>query len=255
MRNVAPVIFIPLLLGLCCTAAAQDPPPAAETDSVVSSVETGTYHKEGTTFSPIRQTVPVEIKKVPQEKVESLQRSDDYWYANLPPKEEEPVAEIKPRGKSLFDYEWFRNLLWILILCSFIAVVVWYLASSNISLFRKASKAIEEEAEDEVIPDDIFSINYDKEIRKAEEAANYRLAVRLWYLFTLKSLANRNLINYRAEKPNGDYVSALFQGRYYRDFFRLTRAFDYTWYGQFPLTEEDYKRMQAEFLNFKNSLA
>ncbi|RYF78312.1 MAG: DUF4129 domain-containing protein, partial [Chitinophagaceae bacterium] len=154
-----------------------------------------------------------------------------------------------------FDQKWFQNLLWIIILCSFIAVVIWYLASSNIRLFSKQSKKIVEEGPEEEMTDDIFSIQYEKEIQKAEGAGNYRLAVRLWYLKTLREMADRNIIDYRHERTNNEYVNSLAGGRYYRDFFRLTRNFEYTWYGQFPLSSEGYNMMRRDFSSFKTTLA
>lgn len=243
------VLFILAFFFAASVVSAQDPPYA---DTVVTSMpmESG---EPPASFSPLRQTAPVDVRKVPREKTEALQKSDDYWYANAEPAKEPEKTE---KGGGLFAALWFWNLLWILALCSIIAVVVWYLASSNIRLFQKKSKAATEEAEESgVSTDDIFSINYDKEIRKAEAAANYRLAVRLWYLQTLKALADRGVINYRAEKPNGDYVNALAGGPHYRDFFRLTRAFEYAWYGQFALSEGVYQTLRPEFLNFKNSLS
>ena len=207
-------------------------------------------------FSDTATRQPLQLKKVPQEKVEALKKDDNYWYANLEPeKKNEEAIQPKNRRKGLLDQSWFLNLLWIIILCSFIGAVVWYLVSSNVGLFRRESKKIIEEETAEELPEDIFTINYEKEIQKAVDARNYRLAVRLWYLRTLKELSSRNIINYRHEKTNNDYVNSLFGGRFYRDFFRLTRNFEYTWYGQFDLSEQAYELMRKDFVNFKNSLA
>ena len=186
----------------------------------------------------------------------ALKSDDAYWYANLEPvnKKKPPSQETHPKRRVL-NAAWFQNLLWLLILFSFIGVVIWYLASSNIRLFRRGSKKILDETIEEELPDDIFSINYEREIEKAAEAKNYRLAVRLWYLNTLKELSERNIIDYRQEKTNSDYVTSLFGGRYYSDFFRLTRNFEYTWYGQFNLSSEAYEMMRVDFTAFKNSLS
>lgn len=241
--------FILTLLFLVCVGslAAQDDFSTLDTTVSIGVAEGA---KQGT-FSTVTQTAPVVIRKLPAEKVAALQKSDDYWYANFePPKKEEP----KP-SKSVFNQDWLQNLLWIIILCSFIGVVIWYLASSNVALFRRESKTIATDDEAGEIPDDIFSIGYEKEITKAVAAGNFRLAVRLWYLRTLKELSDRSLIAYRPEKPDGDYVLSLYGSRYYRDFFQLTRAFEYTWYGQFALTAETYQSVQASFQQFKNSLS
>ena len=246
-----PVSSIGLIFLLCVSVSvlAQDDP----LDDSASPITVSEAPRSGE-FSSITQTSPTDVRSVPQKKIEALQKDDDYWYANLEPEKKTP-KRAKPVNPGLLGQEWFWNLLWILALCGFIAAVVWYLSSSNIRLFRKKAVRLESESEEGPLSDDIFSINYEKEIRKAEEGANYGLALRLWYLYTLKELADRNLIDYRPETPNGDYVNALFSTPYYRDFFRLTRVFEYAWYGQFDISGEVYQTVRPQFLNFKTSLS
>jgi len=245
----------PFILSLFLFAALSSFAQESVTDTVEVGITNSPKSAGASSFSVIKQKDLVDVRKLPQDKVDELKRSDDYWYANMQPKKkEEPKQEVQTGTKSIFDYAWFRNLLWIVILCSFIAVVIWYLASSNIGMFRKSSKKINDETEEDTLDEDIFNIQYGKEIEKAVSAKNYRLAVRLWYLQTLLELTDRNLIVYSNDRTNSDYVNKLFGGPYYRDFFRLTRNFEYTWYGGFTLSEEAYNLMHAEFLNFKNAL-
>lgn len=209
--------------------------------------------EEQTEFNKADDTRAVEIRKAPPGKIQELKNDDDYWYANREP---EKVVQKKEtvKQKDAGGSGWLQDILWVLILCVFIGAVIWYLASSNASLFRKPSREIIDEPVEEELTDDIFSINYDKEIQKAVAGGNYRLAIRLWYLSTLKELADRHIIDYRHEKTNSDYVAALYGGRYHRDFFRLTRNFEYTWYGQFALSPEAYQMMQTDFSTFKSGL-
>ncbi|HVF97982.1 MAG TPA: hypothetical protein VM871_11700 [Flavisolibacter sp.] len=233
-------------------------PAAAQGGEIIidTAVITGSdYGAEKESFLPITQAAPVAVRKLPLEKVEALKKSEDYWYANLVLQEKAPPKQKAAKTeRNFFSADWFQNLLWIVILCAFIGVVIWYLASSNIALFRKTSEAITTEQDADEISEDIFSIAYEKEIGKAEAAGNYRLAIRLWYLSTLKDLSARNLVVYRPEKPDSDYVASLYGSSYYRDFFGLTRAFEFTWYGGFSPATEGYERIQVGFQNFKNSL-
>ncbi|MDQ6610593.1 MAG: hypothetical protein M3Y85_12315 [Bacteroidota bacterium] len=206
---------------------------------------------ERTSFLPISQQQNIEEKKVPAKLFDNLKSDEDYWYANLAPHKKKDA--VQPPGKTLFDEVWFNNLFWLFIILSFITVVIWYLMSSNIQLFRKASKNIFVEEESDRI-EDIFSLNFDNEIARSSASKNYRLAVRFWYLYMLKQLSEKNLINYSNEKTNSDYLNTLSGGVYYKDFFKLTRNFEYIWYGQFPLSEEGYSLLQKEFASFKNSL-
>jgi len=226
-------------------------------DTVVSVVEAPASEEDEedtTRFSLVTQQYPVSVRQVPKAKLDSLRSADDFWYANTAPEKKKTEAETEERPhRNLLDQEWFRDLLWVIVLCSFIAVVLWYLASSNVLIFRrKAKKILEEDIEETT--DDIFALSYDKEIGRAEEAKDFRQAVRLWYLRVLKELAEKGRIEYRYGRTNSDYVSQLFNTPYHRDFFRLTRNFEYTWYGQFDLSAEAYDMMRRDFLHFKNTL-
>jgi hypothetical protein len=247
------IFFVSCLL---CSVVAFSQKEETVKDTVISITDVPQTEEQDTTpFDVAEKPTMVPIKNLPQRRVDSLKAEDDFWYANAEPEKKKlPEEKRSPKGLSLFQQQWFRDLLWVIILCSFIGVVLWYLASSNILIFRKKAKTILSGEEEEETTDDIFALNYEKEIVKAEQAGNFRLAVRLHYLQTLKQLAERALIDYRFGRTNSDYVLQLNQSTYYRDFFRLTRNFEYTWYGQFDLSAEAYKIMQGDFLNFKNGL-
>lgn len=210
--------------------------------------------EDSLSFKTVTKGELIAVRTVPQDRLDSFRKADDFWYANTVPERKKESAESNPRReRTLMDKGWFRDLLWVIILSGFLAVVLWYLYSSNILVFRKAPKKINDEVNEEPT-EDIFGLNYEKEIAKAVAAHDFRLAVRLWYLRTLKDLADSGLIDYRYGRTNSDYVSQLRNTTHHRDFTRLTRAFEYTWYGQFALPAEAFALMQNEFVNFKKAL-
>lgn len=247
-----PVLWFLLLLLHASPVWAQDKDELL--DTVVTVVQpAGRERNTSVKFDRIKEQKPVPVRTVPKSIVDSLKAADDFWYANAAPVKKKAKKE-QASGESIFQKRWFRNLLWVIILSSFIGVVLWYLVASNIFFFRKKAKTIRGEegvAEDK---NDIFSLDYDNEIAAATVAGNYRLAVRLWYLQTLKTLSEKGLIDYRFGRTNQDYVAQLSRHSYYRDFFRLTRNFEYTWYGQFPLSAAAYEMMHQDFVQFQNSL-
>ena len=194
----------------------------------------------------------VVARKIPDSTIRNLQNHKDYWYANqvmakkkkMKPEEEEPLMEST----------WVDSLLWFIIIGGFIAVLVWYLVSSNIRLFRKRSAPISLE-EDAVLNEDIFEIKYEKEIQSAIASQNYRLAIRLMYLRTLKELSDRNIIHFAQEKTNSEYLRQLINTSYYKNFFQLTREFEYTWYGKFQLSPEAFSSVEKDFNEFKQQLS
>jgi hypothetical protein len=202
-------------------------------------------------FDSIREThQPVE-RRLPDSVVRAIKANDAYWYADqAPQKEEQTQNNNNPApGTGLFNF-----LFWFLMIGAFIALIVWFLSSSNIRLFRRHQKNIDGTLE-EPVTENIFELDFEKELAKAIAAGDYRMAVRLMYLRTLRQLSDRQLINYTHEKTNTDYLFQLSGTTYYHSFFRLTRNFEYTWYGGFPLTAATFERMRSDFSGFKQQIS
>jgi len=199
-------------------------------------------------------------RKVSRDDLNKIKSDDDYWYINqVPPRAKENLSQPKneekvKKSRGLFNIPWLNVVFWILLIGGFITLLVWFLSASNIRLFRKAPKQSDELIEEENA-DNIFEINFEKEIQNAAHAKNYRMAVRFMYLRTLKDLSNRNLINYVNTKTNSDYLLQLAGTAYYKSFFKLTRSFDYTWYGQFKVSEDSFAIIQNDFSSFKQQLS
>lgn len=197
----------------------------------------------------IAETKPVEGRIIPRQKIDELKKDDAFWYANS--EREKP----KPAEQPVWQKGWFKTVMWIVIIATFIAVIILFLSSSNVFLFRRQSKKMATGEQAEAVDEDIFSIDYEKEIQRAISSQNYRLAIRYLYLRTLKDLAEKGLIQYSQEKTDQDYVMQLFGTEYYKDFFRVTRHFEYAWYGQFPISAHGFEVVQSHFNQFKTRAA
>src|SRR5262249_27033774 len=142
---------------------------------------------------------------------------------------------------------WVKTLIWILIVGAFFTALIWYLATSNILIFAKRQKHVGSEPGERQTPEDIFTINYQREIEKAIQLEDYRLAIRLMFLRLLKNLSNRELIQYRQGRTNMEYLGQLFSTVYYNDFFRLTRNYEYAWYGKFDVSSDAFRTIRNDF--------
>ncbi|MGK2863589.1 MAG: hypothetical protein ACSLE0_16780 [Chitinophagaceae bacterium] len=178
----------------------------------------------------------------------AMRRDDAFWYAN----EVFKKTEKKKNGSGVLAHPVFQSILWLIIIGGFITVLVLYLANSHTGLFRK-SKSLAAEDEDAAL-DDIFQINYPQEIEKATSIKNYRLAVRLLFLQLLRNLANRQIIQYRQDGTNQDYMMQLNSTRLYPAFFKLARNYEYCWYGQFEIDKEKYAVIKKDFEIFERGL-
>ena len=242
------------LLLFFCRANGQDtiefPPPVDMADTVYETPANNNYQ-----FREVRAAGKINVRTVPDEEVKKLKSDDDYWYANLAPARQKKEPSPAKRPESVLDKAWFNTLFWFVLIGGFLALLIWFLATSNIRLFRGKITSTSEENSEETATENIFEINFEKEIQKAVGAANFRLAVRLMYLRTLRDLSLQNLISYTHEKTNSDYLFQLAGSAYYKNFFRLTRDFDYTWYGHFPLSPENFSIIENDFNSFKQQLS
>ena len=243
-----------LLFSCFCTLktfAQEQTAPPIEADSII--FDTQSPEDSETLFDVISDTAAVQTRAVPDSVVKKMQTDEDYWYVNTAPERQKKKEGKIAQEEKWYQSDWFVNLLWFLVVGSFVAILIWFLASSNIKLFRKRPAAAANEDSD-VTEETIFALQYDKEIKQAIAHQNYRLATRLWYLRTLKDLAERDIIQYKQDKTNSDYVTELYQTPYHKSFFRLTRSFEYTWYGHFELTADSFDLLQKDFVTFKQQL-
>jgi hypothetical protein len=245
-------IFL-LLTGFSVTRtfAQKQTEPVISIDSVSSGMQL-TEDSENL-FGVISDSVSIKTRSIPDSVVKKLRADDAYWYVNTVPERQKQKEAKLTQQEKWYQKEWFTNLLWFLIIGSFVAILIIFFASSNIRLFRKRPVAAAVE-DGEITEETIFSLDYDKEIQQAVNDQNYRLAIRLWYLRTLKDLAEKKLIQYKQEKTNSDYVAELFKTSYHKNFFSLTRSFEYIWYGRFELSGDRFVILQKDFINFKQQL-
>jgi hypothetical protein len=181
--------------------------------------------------------------------IKTLRKDKAFWYANEIFKKQE--KKKKKEKINFMSQPFFQSLLWLIIIGGFIAFLILYLYNSNIGLFRKSNNIADEDADVET--NDIFFINYQKEIDKAVDMNNYRLAVRLMFLRLLRNLSDQNIIQYRQDSTNFDYMTQLHSTGMYPGFFRIARNYEYIWYGQFDIDKEKYSIIKKEVENFERT--
>ena len=228
-------------------------------DSVMTYVDETTkagFGVEGDTagyFEIKKSTAPdsFQVNRLPDSVKKAMQGDKDFWYANhVFEKEKELVVNT---NLPLREQIWFKTLMWLIIIGGFVYALILYLGGNNIGLFRRNVKRIAEENQISET-ENIFEINYKERIARALNDGNYQLAVRLHFLQVLKSLAGKNIIQYKQDRTNFDYLMQLHNSVYYSDFFKLTRNYEYAWFGDFPVNKETYSVIKNDFEKFENGL-
>ncbi len=110
----------------------------------------------------------------------------------------------------------------------------------------KEAKVINLSDDDEIIKE----ADLDSLIKEAINEKDYRLAIRYYYLKTLKKLIDNQLIEWHPEKTNRDYTHELKAKELKSLFKHLTFIYDYVWYGKFIPAEEEFIEIKNDFNKF-----
>lgn len=186
-------------------------------------------------------------------------RDDDYAYGReLVPSQDSLMDWVAKRLNELFEnifgsnfYQDHQDTLWICIGLAALGAVLAFLLWKHPELFARSGRR--KPMEYEVTEDTIYGVDFPSEIKKALENENFREALRLMYLQTLKSLSDYHQIEWQPFKTPTQYTFEFRQA----DFKRMTSLFVRVRYGGFDADRDmirDMHNLQASVDNFvKNS--
>lgn len=95
----------------------------------------------------------------------------------------------------------------------------------------------------------IHLLDFEKLIKESIEAGERRIAVRFYYLWLLKVMAQHNYIEWDIEKTNSDYIYELHQPAHKEEFIYLSYLYNYIWYGEFEIDDVTFRKTENRFKN------
>lgn len=101
----------------------------------------------------------------------------------------------------------------------------------------------------EDIEENIHESDLEEYIQRALSEQQYALAIRLYYLAILKELSLVKAIQWKRDKTNRQYLAEMKQTALATPFSEATRIFEWAWYGNHVMDEEDYHRLAPKFKN------
>lgn len=96
----------------------------------------------------------------------------------------------------------------------------------------------------------VKSNNIDDYLKQAIQEKDFRMAVRYLYLNVLRQLEIKQYIRYTKDKTNNDYINEVEKTPLGNEFKRLTYYYDFIWYGEYPINETFYFKLENEFNDF-----
>jgi len=215
------------------------------------------------TVKPPRDTVavtapddrsPVRLRQPPAPRLNDYRNDRDYQYRRELKPADSPWAAFWAwfwqKLEPFFASNTYRYLWQYVFLAAMAGLVIWLLIKADMLGFAGNSRGAYTAVPYQTQSENIHEINFNDQLDTALQQQNYRLAVRLLYLQTLKHLTDRELIDWQPNKTNRSYVYELSNPAVRRDFETLTRQFEYVWYGEFPLSAERFEPLREAFQKF-----
>lgn len=157
--------------------------------------------------------------------------------------------------KTPVNYNWIdpviNALAIIVILIAIYFITRAILHKESYWIFGRSRKGITvQDAEAE----NIHVMDFEQLIQQTKTNADYRLAIRYYYLSLLKKLSFREIINWHWDKTNTDYLYEIKNSTLKKDFEYLSYVYDHSWYGDFPVDEKAFAKAEKAFLKTINTL-
>lgn len=197
----------------------------------------------------------LDLEKVNEQKWNKTVAAKEFKYQE---KKVKPVEESAPNNSKriLPNLNWkatatFGKVLFYVVIALAICLILYAIFGVNF-LTKSERKIVKETIADY---EDVENFTaWDSALSKAEKSGDYRSAVRILYNETLQKLTLKQLIIYRKDATNSMYCQALYQTPYYKEFYKLTRIFDYVWYGEYLIDTEQYAIVKNDFKNIQQQL-
>ena len=206
-------------------------------------------------LSAISQTrldsAAIEVRYPSKEKIEKFKSDRDYQYNTDTTPPENPLAKfwywLTQKLNNFLRSAAYKSVWQYVIMAGIAALAIWLLWKAEFlgGVFgKKAKKGL---LDYEVLTENIHEIDFDQSIEEAVVQRNFRLAIRLYYLKHLKQLSDKELIDWKPTKTNRSYLYELSDEKIKNNFENLTRQFEYVWYGDFNISEQEFQELKTGF--------
>ena len=165
------------------------------------------------------------------------------WFRNILTEIFEFIFGVGKASGILFFI--FRIVPYLILAFLIVMLLKFFLnVNSRTIISGKQNQATIQFTEDEHI---IKSKDITALINDAIKQNDFRLAIRYYYLLSLKYLSEKNIISWQQQKTNEDYISEIKKGTLKKDFKAITRIYDYVWYGEFNIDELRFNTLKSSF--------
>ena len=203
-------------------------------------------------------TAKASARTISNEQWQQLSDEKDFAYRNeienLRTKQRQlPIERFFMKIIEFFSSPAGKVIIWSLFFLLMGYAVYRIFISEKTMLWGKRAKKNPGQAENH-IDEDILDTDWEKLLQQATKSGEFRNAIRYSYMLLLQLLQTRELIQYRSDKTNYQYLADLTDTPYKQAFRHLSRQYEYAWYGNFPVARTAYEDYMQVFDDLKKQL-
>lgn len=167
-----------------------------------------------------------------------------------PPEINDPDIDLDvdaPDPSKISKSTW-RTILFILIFSIVILLLYFWLKRQNFS--SKINQIVDENWNPEVIT----VSELESRLENALKNEVYREVIRIYFTMILQELIRLQLIKWRLEKTNQQYIYEVKNQILRAELRKCTRYFDIVWYGEYNIDRAKFEEIQPHFTRFIQTL-
>lgn len=210
----------------------------------------------------VLEQVDVDWRIPTKEKIDKFRKDDSFDYSKNPDPRSlferlmDWLATFMPEKDYRIDSSfWIAvfNVLKYIGIALIITLIVYFVmrlfgVDLRTVLGKKKTKELIEDID--IQSEDINEMSFQKLIADAISAKDYRLAIRYAYLYSLKQMSDKDIIYWSPTRTNLSYLQDIKSVSLRTDFLKITYLFDYVWYGEKTLNDEEFEIAHNQFDKF-----
>lgn len=150
----------------------------------------------------------------------------------------EKSEDVEPASTGIIGLFLGIGILFRIIALVLIIALIAYILFQLSKLIKMPDKKLELTEDFDAV--EIEEIDGEDLLQKALNEGDYRTAIRMKFILILQELNKTDLIKWKEEKTNRDYLNELRKTNKYAFFREASSIYNLIWYGNHTITKDDY---------------
>ena len=179
-------------------------------------------------------------------KERKLKRKERY-FKDDPRREHE--KRVKDKSSVSISEDFFKILLYLII--ALILGYAAYMLFLNSPIRGDSHKILYDQ---EMNPDRVQLSELESKINSAKEKNDFRSATRMYFIWVIKELSDREYIVWKKRKTNYNYLLEVQRQNFYGEFEVAVENYEFIWYGKYEISKMDFDVIETQFKNLINKI-